>query len=242
MPFTLSHPAAVLPLRRLGLPMSAMVTGSMVPDIPVFSADPSLYRFTHSALGIVTAAPAFTLVVLAVWSFLARDALVDLAPDPVRRRLAARARLTGRQWLLAPAGAALGALTHVGWDAFTHWNRWGVRQVSWLSAQHGPLPGYRWLQYGSSVLGLVILTAAVAVHLRAQPAGPRRPRRHPLAVAVLPAALAVAAAAGIAATLAYAPRGLHAAVFHGAVVSVTAIAASLTLVAGGWRITTRRPG
>ncbi|WP_018637779.1 DUF4184 family protein [Parafrankia elaeagni] len=242
MPFTLSHPAAVLPLRRLGMPMSAMAIGSMVPDVPVFSADPGLYRFTHSALGIVTAAPAFTLVALAAWFLLARDALVDLAPDAIRRRLAPRARLTGRQWLSAPAGAAVGAATHVGWDVFTHSNRWGVRQVAWLSDQHGPMPGYRWLQYGSSVVGLVILVLAVAAYLRAQPVGPRLPRRHPLMAVILPAALAAATAAGAAVALAHAPDGLHAAVFHGAVASVTTATVALVLVASGWRLTTRRPG
>lgn len=35
MPFTLAHPAYVLPLRRLGLPVSALAVGSMVPDVPL---------------------------------------------------------------------------------------------------------------------------------------------------------------------------------------------------------------
>ena len=34
MPFTLAHPAVVLPLRGLGLPMTALVAGSMAPDLP----------------------------------------------------------------------------------------------------------------------------------------------------------------------------------------------------------------
>ncbi|WP_261558292.1 DUF4184 family protein [Frankia tisae] len=239
MPFTLSHPAAVLPLRRLGLPMSAMVAGSMVPDVPVFLEWPQLYRLTHSLLGVVTAGPVLALVALAVWFNLTRDAAVELAPDSVRLRLAPRVRLTGRQWLLAPVAASVGAVTHVVWDDFTHQQRWGVRQVAWLSAQHGALPGYKWLQYGMSVAGLVVVAAAIAAHLRALPRGPRRPRRHPSESVVLPVAVFLAAGAGAAAGLANVSHGLHAVAFRGAVTGVMALVAGLLLVAVGWQVATR---
>src|SRR5581483_12465816 len=36
VPFTLAHPAAVLPLRRRGLVFSALVVGSMAPDFEYF--------------------------------------------------------------------------------------------------------------------------------------------------------------------------------------------------------------
>ncbi len=241
VPFTLSHPAAVLPLRRVGLPMSAMVAGSMVPDVPVFFGWPEFYRLTHSLLGVVTVAPVLSLVALGVWFHLTRDALVDLAPDPVRLRLAARARLTGRQWLLAPVAAAVGAATHVVWDDFTHEDRWGVRQVAWLRAEHGALPGYKWAQYGMSAAGLVVVAAAIAAHLRALPRGPRRPRRHPSESVVLPAVVVVAAGVGGVVGLTYVPHGLHAVTFHGVVTGVMALVAGLLVVAVGWQAATRGP-
>ncbi|MDQ7908342.1 DUF4184 family protein [Phytohabitans sp. ZYX-F-186] len=40
MPFTGSHPAAVLPLVRWGLPPAALVIGSMVPDLPYYLPTP----------------------------------------------------------------------------------------------------------------------------------------------------------------------------------------------------------
>ena len=36
MPFTVSHAAAVLPLQRLGLPLTALMIGSMAPDFGYF--------------------------------------------------------------------------------------------------------------------------------------------------------------------------------------------------------------
>jgi len=36
VPFTGSHPAAVLPLLRTPLPSAALVIGSLVPDLPYY--------------------------------------------------------------------------------------------------------------------------------------------------------------------------------------------------------------
>jgi hypothetical protein len=105
---TLAHPVAVLPLRRFGLPMAAMVIGSMVPDVPLFLRWSSGYQVSHSYAGVFTVNLIGALVVLYGWNAFVRDALVDLAPDVVRVRLAARHRLSRRQWLLAPAAAVVG--------------------------------------------------------------------------------------------------------------------------------------
>lgn len=54
MPLTLAHPAAVLPLRRCGLPMAALVIGSMMPDVPLFMRWSSGYQVSHSYTGVFT--------------------------------------------------------------------------------------------------------------------------------------------------------------------------------------------
>lgn len=144
MPLTLSHPAAVLPLRGLGLPVTALVAGSMVPDIPLFLGWHRGYQVTHSLVGVVTVDAIVTMLVVALWFGVVRDVLVDLTPDAVRSRLVPHVRLSERQWLLAPVAAALGALTHVVWDTFTHPARWGSDRVGWLHTEHaGPL-GTAW--------------------------------------------------------------------------------------------------
>ena len=40
MPFTGSHPAVVLPLLRIGMPASALVIGSLTPDLPYYLPTP----------------------------------------------------------------------------------------------------------------------------------------------------------------------------------------------------------
>ncbi|HET6563733.1 MAG TPA: DUF4184 family protein [Marmoricola sp.] len=233
MPLTVAHPAAVLPLRRLGLPMSAMVIGSMVPDVPLFVRWPGGYQVSHSYTGVFTVDLLGALVVLLGWNAFARDALVDLAPSPVRDRLASRHRLSLRQWLLAPAAAALGSITHVFWDAFTHQHRWGVASFAWLRADVGPLPGYRWAQYLSGVVGLaIVLGSCIALLRRRPPNRTARPRTLP--PAVLPVVVGAAMVHGGLAALSRAQRGLHAVAFHGAVQGILALAAGTAVICLLW--------
>jgi hypothetical protein len=89
-------------------------------------------------------------------------------------------------------GCALGALTDLLWDSFTHEGRWGERHVPWLSEQEGALPGYLWAQCVSSVLGGVVLAAWVVRWWRTTPHAPTD--RHVPASALV--ALAVATVVG----------------------------------------------
>ncbi|MGW4523553.1 DUF4184 family protein [Amycolatopsis sp. NPDC004378] len=121
MPFTLSHPAAVLPLARRPLVPSALVAGSVAPD--VFWFVPRLPGIgltkTHEFASVLWLDPLIALVLLAVFHVLLRRPLLALAPQPLAERLPHN----GFSWR-KPGWIALslviGAATHVGWDAFTH--------------------------------------------------------------------------------------------------------------------------
>lgn len=239
MPFTLSHPAAVLPLRRLGLPMTVLVAASMVPDVPVFLGMPRVYEITHSLIGIVTLDLLMAVMAVAVWSFVMRDALVDLAPAVVRSRLAHRVRPTRRDWVLSPVAAVIGAMTHVAWDSFTHAGEWGVVRVDWLQEQHGELAGFKWAQYASGAIGLAIVAVAALRELRTlRPIDrPRPPRALP--VATLPVAVGLAALAGIVSAVRHMSSGLHAVAFNGAVDSLIVLAVTLVAVTVAWNAVRR---
>jgi hypothetical protein len=241
VPFTLSHPAAVVPLRRIGLPMTAMVAGSMVPDVSLFLGWQQGYEYAHSLLGVVTVDVAATLVALWLWFTLIRDALVDLAPDGVRSRLAEHVTLAARQWWLVLPAASLGALTHVVWDAFTHRGRWGVREVAFLQEQHLWLPGYQWAQYVSGLLGLAVVCWAAARFLEARPPVRRRAPRPVWATGSLAAVAATAVAAGIATAAMNVGSGIHAMSFHGTVNAVRVGAVTLIAVCAVWRRLCRQP-
>lgn len=250
MPYTLAHPAIVLPLRRLGLPTSALVIGSMVPDLPLFVPTPAAlstsYRLTHSAVGIVSVDLAVTLLAVLVWRRVLRAPALLLAPIGVREQLAAQAaRARGWRALLAmPVAAVLGAASHVGWDSFTHRGRWGVQHVGWLAERHGPLMGYAWAQYLSGVIGLAVIaiTCSVAVvRLSRVTAGhddagagtvwARLPAAVPALTWCLVAGVGLTALTAAAASTA---GGLRAVAYAGAVTGVQSAVVGLFLVAAWW--------
>lgn len=233
---TLAHPAAVVPLRRLGLPMTALVIGSMVPDIPLLMRWPRGYAFTHSLVGVFSADALVALLMLVVWFAGVRDALVDMSPSAVRTRLAGRVRPTRRQWSLAPLAACLGALTHVGWDAFTHPNRWGARHIAWLRTEHAGLYGFHWAQYGSGVVGFAIVLWASVRYLNRLPVldGDRRPRV--LSARFLAGAIVAAGVAGLVTAAYRAPAGWHAMAFAGLVNALVMLAVGIVAVCVAWRL------
>lgn len=166
MPFTASHAAVALPFVRTPLVPAAVAVGAMTPNLPLFvRGTPLTYASTHDWVRLpVTIGVA--LVLLLVWRCLLRPAVRELSPRWLASRLpgewdaGARASLRetlrpdGLLWLL-PA-LAIGVASHILWDSFTHEGRWGVVALG-LDQSWGPLPAYKWLQHGSSVLGLVLI-------------------------------------------------------------------------------------
>ncbi|GAA2838960.1 DUF4184 family protein [Kitasatospora sp. CM 4170] len=223
MPFTLSHPAAVLPLlrtagRRGPLVASALVAGSMAPDVPFFAESllPGVYEqggLTHRWWAVPTVDVAIAGALVAGWHGLLRGPLVGLLPErwagaaealTVRRTGGTGAGRgsdadadtgTGTAVAWFAASAAVGAATHVGWDAFTHEGRLGVALLPVLERKVAGLPLYTVLQYGTSALALAALAGWASRAARevepvrpavALPGGARR-----AAVAALGAATAV---------------------------------------------------
>ncbi|MDH6579415.1 DUF4184 family protein [Kitasatospora sp. MAP5-34] len=228
MPFTLSHPAAVLPLLRGAtgrgpLIVSGLVAGSMAPDVPFFADSllPGAYALggpTHRWWAVPTADVLLAGGLVGLWHGLVRAPLVDLLPGRWAAAAEAVTAPSGDRnhrfgWFAA--SAAVGAATHVGWDAFTHEGRAGVRALPALNRSLAGVPVHTVLQYGTSVLGLAcVVRHAARVVAAAPPAGPPGPR--PTARRAGRAVLAVATAGGVAHRLARRERGLIAEFCFGA--------------------------
>lgn len=169
MPFTASHPAAIVPLRWLGLPTSALVIGSVVPDLPYFLPLPLAHAQTHSVVGVVSVDVLLGLATFVVWHSALVAPLVWASPAELQRRIPTAWRAGAGVRLSSPAAVAsvvaalaLGALLHVAWDAFTHAGMWGVRNWPWLETPVLGLASFRWLHLLSSAIGLLVLAWAVA--------------------------------------------------------------------------------
>lgn len=191
MPLTFAHPVAAVPFTRLGLPLSALVVGSMSPDFVYFLRLRPGGEFGHTVPGLLLSdLPASLLVLWVFHRWLARP-LLELAPRAVQERLAP---VAGRfafgppsRWLRIVLAVLLGAATHVLWDGFTHGNGWAVERWPGLRepvglGSLGDVRLFKLLQHGSSLAGLLALAALGAWWLRRTPPVARVSPRLPSAV------------------------------------------------------------
>lgn len=206
MPFTGSHPVAVLPFLRSPLPASALVAGSVAPDLPSY-LPAVLDVATHTALAVVTVDVVLGVLLWSLWHGLVAAPALHAAPAGLRARLTGRVRLGLRPRLLPGevvlvlVAVVVGAATHVGWDEFTHPGRFGTEHVPALAERWAGLPGHRWAQELSSLLGAAVLAGWLVRWWRRTPprSGEERPGRWWPPAAVVTAGLLGGASAAVAA-------------------------------------------
>lgn len=191
MPFTPSHAIVALPFVRTPLVPAAIAIGAMAPDLPLFVRGlPLHYGRTHDLVWLPMTM-LLALALLVAWRCALRPAARELSPRWLAVRLPAgwdrgglgalrdtfgvtavrtpgrpqRWSVSGRGLLLLVLSLGLGVVSHIAWDLFTHEGRGGVDLIPALARQWGPLAGYKWLQHGSSVVGLAILASWMLVWL-----------------------------------------------------------------------------
>src|SRR6202140_3344284 len=137
MPFTLAHPAAILPLRGLRyLPTVPLIIGAMTPDLPYYVP----VRFglirpeTHSVTGSFTTCLLLGYAALGC-VFLLRRPLTALLSARASRKCLTSCGPFRRpvEWALAPLSIILGVWTHLQRDSFTRYVGWMVTPVAVLS-------------------------------------------------------------------------------------------------------------
>jgi len=268
MPFTLAHPAAVIPLRRTRLIRSALVTGAIAPDLLYFIPGPFDHRLGHTLLGAFYFSLPAGLVVLFLFHRFLKLPLISLLPVHLQSRLAVLCRKFSF-WPAARLAIILlsllaGILTHVAWDGFTHEHGVFVSLIPALRQPvaipfYGDAPLFKLLQHASTVIGLAVVGWVLLGWSRQAPrAEIRLPLRFRAKTKALVAALLVASVSGIAIWYGvhrHSSRAInfHAINFHVAQVfafrlllaAVLTMAAELIVFSTAWHIAasraTRRP-
>ena len=178
MPWTLSHPAAVLPLRRFSpwpLDFAALVIGSMTPDIGYYIYRFDLSTFAHTLPGSLLACLPTGVILLLFYYWFCRPVCYAL-PSPHRQALLPLCPdfPSGlMRWGIILFSLLLGAWTHNFWDAFTHEHGWFVDRIPWLQQpvlQIGSTTVcvFLILQELSTLVGFIIVALAYWLWLRRQ--------------------------------------------------------------------------
>lgn len=179
MPFTVSHAAAVLPLRKLNLVWSALIIGSMAPDFPYITGTEAYRDWGHHFPGLIW----FTIPasVVALWLFhnIIKRPIMELLPTGVQQKLLTQADdfqfLPASRFLAILGSILLGILTHLVWDSFTHAHSWPWNHFAFMRTWvrmpglHHRLPLFSVLQYASSIIGMLALAVWIFLWYRRTP-------------------------------------------------------------------------
>lgn len=166
MPFTLAHPAAILPFRKYGV-LSALAIGSMMPDTMYFLPFiPRHQGYGHTLPGLFLYCVPGGLVLLWLFHAVLKRPLISLFPAGQQGKLIAASQdfrfgPAGR-FALIVASVFVGAVTHIVWDSFTHANGWGALTFPVLRRPVTVIPGFAFslaeiLQLVSTIVGALIL-------------------------------------------------------------------------------------
>lgn len=163
MPFTFSHPAVVLPLaKKRPLVFSALIIGSMTPDVESFLHLSTDVSFAHSPVGIFLFCLPSGLLLFLLFHHLLKRPFLAILPVRHQQRLLTFIQNTNtihpaRQWAWVLLSIGIGAFTHIGWDAFTHEYGWVVQKLPVLHTSILHFKAYTVLQYGSTFAGALLL-------------------------------------------------------------------------------------
>jgi hypothetical protein len=178
MPFTVSHAAAVLPLRRTRLPWSALVIGSFGPDFEYFLRINNTSRAWHYYPDVLLLCLPFTIFAYYLFHGLIKAPVTELLPEGLQRRIGledAYPRSVGA-FAFMFAAIGIGIASHLAWDAVTHayswpWRHWAVlRKLLYQSHFTGYVYGFELAQTMSTALGLMIVLLFFWIWYRSTPA------------------------------------------------------------------------
>ncbi|MBG9945225.1 DUF4184 family protein [Brevibacillus formosus] len=171
MPFTFSHPAIVLPLRKCKwFSFSALVFGSMAPDFEYFFRMQPYSLYSHTMLGLLLVDLPIAILLAFLYQYVVKKPMLARLPEWVGRGLNYKnngSKISAlRAAIVFVYSALIGSLSHIAWDAFTHdggrmVDRFLFLQQS-ISIGHYQVPVYKLLQHGSTLFGGLAILYVIA--------------------------------------------------------------------------------
>ena len=128
MPFTFSHPAAILPVTLLPkkyYSLTGLVVGSIAPDFAYFIRMDTQSLYGHTIHGLFLFDLPMGLLIAIAYHQLVRNSLTDYSPGWIRSRIIPYKSFDWLQYLslnriVVIISVLFGSATHLFWDSFTH--------------------------------------------------------------------------------------------------------------------------
>jgi Domain of unknown function (DUF4184) len=163
MPFTLAHPIATVPIwwgSKQKLHLASLAVGSMIPDADYFLLLYPSKTIGHTFPGIFIQGIPYSIVLLLVIRYVLMRPFLALIPLQLAQKIPPSRKyfpLQISELLNIMLSLAIGAATHLIWDAFTHTGDSGTHS-EFLKSTIGSLRIYELLHYGGGIFGLVALS------------------------------------------------------------------------------------
>ncbi len=168
MPFTLAHPAILIPFFRKKLPLSVtgMVIGSMVPDFEFFFRLRVTENIGHHGIGILLLDIPLALLLCFLFHNIFRNPFINHLPAAYIARTAKYKSFNWNEYfrkhsIVVLLSILIGVLSHFFLDGFTHFDGFVVRAFPVFSYKlpimSFNIPVYGLLQALFSLIGLVLL-------------------------------------------------------------------------------------
>jgi hypothetical protein len=182
MPFTLAHPAIVLPFVKASkkyFSFTSIVIGSVTPDFEYFIRMKVFSRYSHTLSGILYFDIPVGILLFLTFQKIVRSPLINNLPTLLRERFIIYAKPADgmqlhRRWHVIILSLLIGIASHLVWDSFTHRDGFFVERLSrlnksliWNDAQ---IPIYKVAQHSSTAVGLLLM-ALVILSMKKYPAG-----------------------------------------------------------------------
>lgn len=127
MPFTLSHPAIIIPLTKANLRLSftGLVAGSMVPDFEFFFRMKLAENVGHHLLGVFIFDLPIALLLCFIYHNIIRNVFIKHLPSYFRDRFTSFMYFNWNSYAIANKlilviSLIIGIVSHLLWDGFTH--------------------------------------------------------------------------------------------------------------------------
>jgi hypothetical protein len=171
MPFTLAHPAIILPLsKNKRFSTTALIAGSMVPDFEFFFQLREIDNIGHHWYGILLFDFPMAMICCFLFHNLLRNSLIINLPVYLRSRFIDvsffdwNTYTRTNKWKIT-FSLIIGICSHILWDGFTHYDGIFVEALPVLTAKTGivgiDIPVYFLLQLVFSIIGLLAVTYAI---------------------------------------------------------------------------------
>jgi len=131
MPFTTSHTALAIPLKKYcpgWFSLTGLMAGAMAPDLHYFLLAQTFYRgVSHSWMGMFLVSLPCAVAFSFAFHYLFKLSAIANLPHPLDKRLSGLATSSftvksPKEWTVFVASILIGILSHFFWDSFTHAN------------------------------------------------------------------------------------------------------------------------